>query len=122
MVDKKPVAAADDIYRQFGALVRNHRNGKGTRFTQEYVAKQAGLSRTSITNIEKGRQRILLHQLYDLAAALEVPPTALLPDVPTLVTESNLDHAIAAAKPRIKDTRELEWIRKTVLQGPTDKR
>jgi transcriptional regulator with XRE-family HTH domain len=32
-----------------------------------------GMSRASIANIEKGRQNVLLHHVYDLAAALEMP-------------------------------------------------
>jgi transcriptional regulator with XRE-family HTH domain len=40
-----------------------------------------GLSRTSITNIERGRQPIQLHTLYKIAEVLGVEPTALLPGV-----------------------------------------
>lgn len=47
--------------------------------TQEALAKLVGLTRTSLTNIEKGRQKILLHTFADLAAALRVAPAELLP-------------------------------------------
>ena len=48
--------------------------------TQEKLGRMVGLSRTSITNIEKGRQHIALHQLFDLANALNVQPHVLLPE------------------------------------------
>lgn len=38
-----------------------------------------GLSRTSVTNIERGRQPVQLHTLYRIAATLGVEPTLLLP-------------------------------------------
>jgi transcriptional regulator with XRE-family HTH domain len=47
--------------------------------TQEVLASQVGLTRSSITNIEAGRQRIQLHVFLEIAAALDVPPERLLP-------------------------------------------
>jgi transcriptional regulator with XRE-family HTH domain len=44
------------------------------------LAHQIGLSRTSVTNIESGRQAVLLHQVYDIAKALDTTVDALLPD------------------------------------------
>jgi transcriptional regulator with XRE-family HTH domain len=66
-----------EIYAKLGALVRSHRERLGK--TQADVAEGTGLSRASIANIETGRQRILLHQLYSLAVSLEVEPYTLLP-------------------------------------------
>lgn len=51
--------------------------------TQEKLGALVGLSRTSITNIEKGRQHVSLHHLFALAKALKVSPEALLPAVKT---------------------------------------
>lgn len=47
--------------------------------TQQDLAKRVGLSRTSVTNIEKGRQQVTLETLYRLAGALGKPPEELLP-------------------------------------------
>jgi transcriptional regulator with XRE-family HTH domain len=47
--------------------------------TQQAVADRVGLTRTSITNIERGAQHISLHQLYLLAAAVGLQPAELLP-------------------------------------------
>lgn len=51
--------------------------------TQDRLGKLVGLSRTSITNIEKGRQNVSLHQLYRIAEVLEIKPEMLLPPPPT---------------------------------------
>lgn len=65
------------FYKGVGERVRSARLDQ--KVTQEALAKLVGLTRTSLTNIEKGRQKILLHTFADLAAALRVPETELLP-------------------------------------------
>lgn len=70
----------EQFYREFGRTLREHRQRTGGELSQEQLAKRVGLSRTSITNIEKGRQQIPLHMLYLLADALGVDPISLLPD------------------------------------------
>jgi len=50
--------------------------------SQQAFAKAVGLSRTSITNIERGRQPISLHTLYFMADILGVEPSDLLPPAP----------------------------------------
>ncbi len=70
--------ARDPLYKTFGELVRLHRE-RQEGLTQEMLGHLVGLSRTSITNIEKGRQHVALHQVFDLADALKVQPEALLP-------------------------------------------
>lgn len=73
----KPKAADQFFYRQFGQLLAEIRRKKG--MSQELLADELGLSRTSITNIEKGRQPIQLHSLYRIARLLEVELKELLP-------------------------------------------
>lgn len=65
------------LYANLGSLVRSHREMLGK--TQADIGNAIGLTRASVANIESGRQRILLHQLFDLAFALEVAPGNLLP-------------------------------------------
>src|SRR5574337_545304 len=67
----------DPLYSAFGRLVRKHRERLG--LTQDQLSQRVGLSRTSITNIERGRQKVLLHQVFMLAESLEANPEALLP-------------------------------------------
>ena len=57
------------------------------RLSQAQFAAKVGLSRTSITNIECGRQPIQLHQLYLFASTLQVDVTKLLPKE-TLLAET----------------------------------
>ena len=67
------------FYEQVGAMIRSRR---GKNLSQEALASAVGLTRTSISNIEKGRQRLLLHTLVDIADALKVDAAHLLPDRP----------------------------------------
>lgn len=68
------------FYIEFGQNVRRQRQRVGAKLSQESLGKRVGLSRTSVTNIEKGRQQLPLHMLYSFADALGVEPNALLPD------------------------------------------
>jgi transcriptional regulator with XRE-family HTH domain len=70
--------SVDGLYREFGRRFRQVR--KEANLTQEQIAERVGLTRTSVTNIERGRQHIGLHQLYLLAAAVGRQPAELLPD------------------------------------------
>jgi DNA-binding XRE family transcriptional regulator len=64
-------------YAETGRLIRDSRKAKG--ISQGRLAASVGLSRTSITNIERGRQKLLLHTLVDIARVLGVEPYSLLP-------------------------------------------
>jgi transcriptional regulator with XRE-family HTH domain len=67
----------DGIYRVVGRRFREVRTSKG--ITQAHVATETGLSRQSVANIELGRQRFMLHTLFDVARALSVNVSDLLP-------------------------------------------
>lgn len=69
--------AVDDLYARFGRQVRAARRVAG--LTQQEVAERVGLTRTSVTNIERGIQHISLRQLYLLATAVGLHPAQLLP-------------------------------------------
>lgn len=74
--EEMPVAPSS-IYSRIGHLVRAARRQAG--LTQDALAERLGLTRTSITNIESGRQRFQVHVLFMLAEALNVSPNAFLP-------------------------------------------
>lgn len=63
---------AGDVYARVGAVVRARREAAG--MTQAALATRSAMSRSSVTNIERGGQAILLHQLLDLARALRTDP------------------------------------------------
>lgn len=97
----------DPVYQAFGKLVRLHREGL-EGMTQEKLGHLVGLSRTSITNIEKGRQHVALHQLLAIADALTARPEALLPSA------GKADHPSRLAKklPPGTDKEIAEWVDK----------
>lgn len=66
----------DAFYAEFGARIRAAR---GTRLSQTQLARQVGMSRGSIANIETGRQHVPLHMILVFARELGVDPTTLLP-------------------------------------------
>jgi transcriptional regulator with XRE-family HTH domain len=61
------------------ALGRQIARARQAKMTQDTLAQKVSLTRTSIINIEKGRQQVLVHALADIASALGVSITALLP-------------------------------------------
>lgn len=65
------------VYQEIGNLVARAR--KKSKLSQHDLAVRIGLQRTSVTNIEKGRQKIMVHTLMDMAKHLNVEAVALLP-------------------------------------------
>lgn len=66
-----------DIYSDIGLKIREER--ERLSLTQEGLASAIGLTRSSVTNIEAGRQKMLLETFIDIAEALNVAPEKLLP-------------------------------------------
>jgi transcriptional regulator with XRE-family HTH domain len=97
------------VYKEFGMLIRARRQTLG--LTQEQLAEKVGLSRTSITNIEQGRQKILLHQLFLLAESLQVNPDVLLPTTRAADPERRIDDRLLE---HLSD-REKDWVRRIVV-------
>ncbi len=71
----KDVVQCEPVYVSFGEIVKAHRLKRG--WTQTDLAGRVGLSRTSVTNIEIGRQRVLLSDLFEFARAFDVSPRSL---------------------------------------------
>lgn len=68
----------DPAYIVLGDRIRARREKLG--LTQQELAEAVGLSRTSVTNIERGRQAVLVHQLAIFAKALGVRTASLIPN------------------------------------------
>ena len=66
------------LYKRLGASIKARR--RALRLTQQQLATQLGISRASLANVETGRQRVLVHQLYALADQLNVGVQDLLPE------------------------------------------
>jgi len=71
------------IYGSLGGKIRHER--VKLEINQDELARRVGLSRTSITNVELGRQGLAVHQLFEFADALGVEPCDLLPEKPSPV-------------------------------------
>lgn len=59
-----------ELYRRLGQAVAKRRRELG--LTQSDIAEKLGLSRASLANLENGRQRIMVHQLFALVNALKL--------------------------------------------------
>ncbi|HEX3462583.1 MAG TPA: helix-turn-helix transcriptional regulator [Candidatus Elarobacter sp.] len=69
------------VYEAIGAAIAAARRDK--RISQEQLATALGLSRGSVSNIEAGRQKMLVHTLMQAALYLGIPATQLIPDANT---------------------------------------
>lgn len=94
-------------YADFGGRVRDARLKRTPPLTQGELARMVGLTRTSITNLERGRQKCLLHTVLDIAAAVGVDAATLLPPRAAAgpVFEARLGERAAP---------EAQWIRATL--------
>lgn len=77
-------SGVDDVERVFNAEIGRRVRVARVRaeLTQELLARKAGLTRGSITNIESGAQAPPPYRLVRLASALGVEPADLLPGLP----------------------------------------
>lgn len=92
------------FYEHLGARIRQLRRH---RLSQEKLAEAAGLSRASIVNIEGGRQRLLVHNLFEIARVLNVTPSELIaPIEPKTITD--IDQNVAG--------NDFEWILRSLTQ------
>ena len=69
---------SSELYKFVGKRIRAVRETR--KVSQERLAKLIGLTRTSITNIESGNQKLLLHTLVEIAKQLHVSAMDLLPN------------------------------------------
>jgi transcriptional regulator with XRE-family HTH domain len=74
---KAQIAFCERLQREFGTKLKEARLASGKM--QKNIAAGMHLSRTSISNIERGTQRLYLDQLFQAAELLEVAVSALLP-------------------------------------------
>lgn len=76
------------LYKTMGQRIRElrlARQGANGALTQAELAKAVGLERTSITNLEKGSQKVPLHVLYAVCKALNVDVADVLPPLSDVV-------------------------------------
>jgi transcriptional regulator with XRE-family HTH domain len=93
------------LYSEVGGRIKAARGRLA--LTQGELGARVGLTRTSVTNIEAGRQKLLLHTLYRMAEVLQVPVVDLLPEL-TRGTDDRTD--VARALSGALTPAEQEWI------------
>lgn len=98
-------ARSDENRNFYAAVGRQIARARAGQLTQEALAVKAALTRTSIINIEKGRQQILLHTLVDISRALQVSISDLLPNTDDL--------AIAL---RDKPQKGVDWVKNSAKE------
>jgi transcriptional regulator with XRE-family HTH domain len=108
------------FYKQLGANIRKSR--RRLELSQDDLARSIGLTRTSLTNIENGRQHPPLHTFCDLAEQLKVDISALLPNR----SAAGAVDLNAMAKQQVRGESELAFIssaigikQKETLNGDT---
>lgn len=67
----------DVLYKFIGERVSEFR--KANKMNQDDLAKKAAISRTTISNIESGRQQVSIHTLMNIAEALNLEMHSLIP-------------------------------------------
>jgi DNA-binding XRE family transcriptional regulator len=108
---KKQTSQQIALYRKLGENIRKCRTQR--KLSQDELAKLVGLNRTSMTNIEKGRQHPPLHTLCEIIEHLKVDISELLPRPMEMQNPLDLK---ALARPQVRGDEELAFI-ETAIKG-----
>jgi transcriptional regulator with XRE-family HTH domain len=101
------------FYEQLGQSLTKARRQR--RLTQSRLAAAVSVSRTSITNIEKGRQVVPAHLLAKLAQTLNVPIADLVPANDGLDAGGGVDLQLSALKPE-----QREWATRVIARRQSE--
>lgn len=93
------------FYVELGKNIRAVREER--KLTQEALASLLSITRTSVTNIEKGRQKMFLHTFWEITQILSVSPDVLMPSAKY---SSSLEDIL---KEKL-DQKELDWVQETI--------
>jgi len=104
-VIETPVNPMDDFYARLGKNIRLARERRG--ITQAALATLVDLTRSSVANVERGRQKLLAHTLARVCHVLAVSSSDLLPT--PLTDGTTLDRIL-----RDRPASEREWISKVL--------
>jgi len=78
---------SDLLYAKIGQRIREVREQSDSQISQQQLADVLELTRTSITNIEKGNQKITLDALYKLCEYFRIEVREVLPDVTSVLAQ-----------------------------------
>lgn len=97
------------IYLEIGRNIRSRR--EFLELTQDALAQRVGLTRTSITNIERGKQKIQIHTLFRIAEALESHVASFIPSTSEHFAISVDDRSLSTLHPS-----EREWVKQILTK------
>lgn len=100
----------DEFYIYVGEKVRFQR--KKARMDQETLARHVNLSRTTIINIEKGRQRLSLEHAWLTAKVLEISIEDILPPMETKSVEEWKNEVQKVGINKETELSVIKWISK----------
>lgn len=101
----------DPLYEAVGDRIAVARKAAG--LSQEKLARRVGVTRASIVNIERGRQRPPLHLLWQIASVLGVEAARIVP----------LQRELAARDEPVQlDAKVVAYIEKEAQDDPATKR
>lgn len=83
--------------------------------TQSQLASEVGVLRTSVTNIETGRQKAPLHLIFKICAALGMETKAVVPENSQIVRPANVPVEVDG-EVRLMPPKAAEALER--LQGP----
>lgn len=76
------------LYQLIGSKLRKRRENLGK--TQESLSQDLRISRTSVTNIESGLQKLPLDLLYEICGILDIEVTEIIPSTQELKKKRNI--------------------------------
>lgn len=98
-----------EFYRRLGQNLRVAR--ERAKLSQDRLAQLVGLKRTSLTNIESGRQHPPLHVLCDIVTHINVAVVDVLPVAPVIAQGAALRKMLGK---QLHDPSELAFVKKAI--------
>lgn len=106
----------ESINKAFGAHLGAER--KRSLLTQEDLSRRVGVGRTTIANIERGRQSVSIPLLYRLASALGVAPESLLPQ--GVESSSSEENGSGSSEKSTLSGRQNTWVKEILQESQND--
>lgn len=97
-----------ELYKEIGSNIRELRKKRG--FTQQALADRMGVTRTSITNLEGGKQRPSIHFIYALCDKLSTSTYDIFPKSSNYIVTGKKKKIQAAGNKPIEVSRHTERV------------
>lgn len=83
------------LYSLIGDRIQRLRRMQSPALSQERLAKVLGLTRTSVTNIERGKQKLSLDAVYKLCEAFGIDIADLMPSISEITRNAEQSVVVA---------------------------